>query len=121
VTETEGNPDGLDYVRIRVRDIEHHLIRISSKLEWNTALTALGNHPAWRGLRERIRTLLHMEMEKFLKTRMDPYEVGRFQGTLWALRMAVQDEPLSQQEIDSVVAESSVLKNELVDCRRELE
>lgn len=115
--ETQDLPE----IRQRVRDLEHELVMIGLELEWDTAVRSLGVHPGWVSLRSRLQTLLHSETEKFLKMRMELYDLGRCQGTLRTLRIAVQDEPLKQERIDTLKREASVLQDELVEQRRLLE
>jgi hypothetical protein len=117
----KAGPEELPDIRKNILDLEHRMTMAASQLEWDTAVRALATHPAWEHLKDRMRTLLHSEMDKFLKTRMEPYEVGRFQGTLWALRMAVQDEPLPQHEVDELRSTVTLLRDELIEQRRLLE
>jgi hypothetical protein len=117
----KAEADELPDVRREILDDEHQMSMIAAQLEWDTAVRALGSHPAWAHLRERMKTLLHKEMDKFLKTRMEPYEVGRFQGTLWALRMAVQDEPLGVEEVEQLRSTANLLRERLTANYRLLE
>jgi len=117
----KADPEELPEIRKQIMDLEFRLTQDAAKLEWDAAVRALGSHPGWLNLRDRMRTLLHKELDKFVRTRMDLFDAGRFQGTLWALRMAVQDEPLQEQEVEQLRSTANLLRDELTELRRLLE
>lgn len=114
----EGN---LGFYRDRIAQNEQEVIDGIMELEFSAALAELHEHPSWKKLIDRMRTIEMGELRKLAKERMSEYHLGKRQGRLSAFAVLTNPVPLDSSSIDEIRNRITLARNQIEDDRRLVE
>lgn len=115
-------PDGnLEFYQSRIRKNEQDMVDAIMEIEFSQALAELHEHPSWKKLTDRIRTIEQGELNKLRSQPMDQYNLGKRQGRLSAFLTLLNPVPLDTSALDEVKQRITFARNQIEADRRLVE
>lgn len=115
----EFSPDGnLLHYQQQVQDKQNELVSIAFQLEVHREIGALMQHPSWPKLVGKLEGVRNAELARLMKKRHDDYNLGKTQGRLEVFGLIMANEPLSQEEVDTLVRKADTLRAEIKDLQQ---
>lgn len=115
-------PDGnLGFYQERIAKNEQDMVDAIMEIEFSQALAELHEHPSWKKLTDRIRTIEQGELNKLRSQPMDLYNLGKRQGRLSAFLTLLNPVPLDTSALDEVKQRITFARNQIEADRRLVE
>jgi hypothetical protein len=115
----EYSPDGnLEHYQQRVLDKQNELVGIAYQLEVHREIGALMQHPSWPKFVSKLEGVRTAEIARLLRGKHDAYNLGKTQGRIAVLDSLLATQPLSQEEVDTLVRKADTIRSEIQDLQQ---
>lgn len=105
------------WVLLKLAEAEDAQRDLLLTIELSAATRELHTLSGWQKMVERIGLIERGEVEKLRISKMDPYDLGRRQGALRALRLITNAKAMTEQELALAKSEATILDARIAELR----